>query len=199
MSQYGYRIKALASAELQAQNTFIILTNLYQLDPTIIQSTLDIYLKSFDIKEAPILARRLSTQVPKPIIDYGNGDITYADYQEQMQMQQQQQQQQQMQMMNATPQAQWDLARAQKAQAEAIRAQAQTQEEIKKTQLAEEKLNLEVEKAVLSRFNAVTGRMHAHVTQQKAEVDASLATDQQNIDVMRDLLQHENAKLKASK
>lgn len=199
VSQYGYKINAVASSELQSQNTFVILTNLYKIYPAAIQSTLDIYLKSFDIKEASVLSRRLGVQVPKPVVDYGNGTITFAQYEEEMQQAQQQQMQMQQQMTNSTPEAQWNLANAAKAEAQAKKLEVETVGESQKTQLENEKLNLDVERALLSRFNAVTARMNVHVNQNKADQDAALATNQQQVDILRDVLQHENANLKAQK
>jgi hypothetical protein len=131
---YDYRINASPALRLQKQNVKNELEEIYKLYPPAIPSTVDLYVKSLDIPNADVIARRLSVNIPKDLVEYGNGTINYDQYQEATQQQQAQAQQQQMEQMAEAPQ----------------------------TQLMQAKAHSEVSKAQTDQFNAETARMKEH-------------------------------------
>lgn len=124
---YSFDIDASPSAKLQSQNIKSELDELYTKNRQYMNLTVDIYTKNLDIPNADIISRRLSTQIPKELIDYGNGKITEEQYQQITQQKAQQQQQAQEQAMMNSPQVKFEGAKVQadisRAKSEAFRAE----------------------------------------------------------------------------
>lgn len=120
---YEYTIKVSPSEYLQNQNTKLELETIYQMNPQAFTITADLYARSLDIPVAEVLAKRLGATIARPLIEYGDGDITYQEYQQQKEQAQAQQQQQMM----SSPDAQYTQARTAKetSQAHAIATQSQ--------------------------------------------------------------------------
>ena len=125
-NKYEYNINIAPSQRLQQQNVQTELQSLYQIFPQAAATTIDLYAKSLDVPVSEVLARRLSSTIPQAIIQYGNGEISYEQLQQQRQQQLQQEQMQQAAMMAHNPQAQALQAKAHRdltdAASEAYRA-----------------------------------------------------------------------------
>ena len=128
-NRYEYNISAAPSESLENQNTENALGQIYKLYPQAIPPTIDVYVKSLNIKAADILSRRLSVGIPKELVDYGCGEISYGQYQQIIQQKQQQAQQAQMEQMANSPDSKYIEAKIQgeqaKAQTESFKAQTE--------------------------------------------------------------------------
>lgn len=110
---YTYKISVSPSRRLQKQNVLTELQTLYQAYPQAIPATIDIYTQNLDIQGAEIISRRLGANIPQSLLEYGNGTLTYPQYEQKMQAEQQQHMQQAAQMQQNSPQAQFMKAKTQ--------------------------------------------------------------------------------------
>ncbi len=185
-SKYNYRLFVRPSEDMQKQNTMVILSKLYEIWPQALPSTIDIYIRSLDIQDAAVLAKRLSVNVPPALVKYGDGEITYQQYMKQTQAQQQQQMQEQMMMASQSPQGQ--LAEA-KAQSDKINTIIKQREAATKQFIAEtERIALDLE----------TQQTNLNTQLQVAETvqDQHLRENQQHIDVAKHIVSNLEANAK---
>lgn len=120
-NQYEYVIKASAAQRLQKQNLQTELQALYSLYQPAIATTIDLYVNTLDVPQTDVLSRRLGVTIPRELIQYGNNEINYAQYEQITEQKQAKAAQQQAQAEANNPQTQYLHARA---QSEISRAQA---------------------------------------------------------------------------
>lgn len=128
-NKYEYKILISPSRRLQNQNIQIELQSIYQIFPKAAETTIDLYVKTLDVPIADTIAKRLAVNIPQDIIKYGNGEISYEQFQQQRAQQQQQMQQVQAQAMEHNPQTQYLQAKAHsevsKASTDSFKAQTE--------------------------------------------------------------------------
>ena len=157
-NKYEYRILISPSRRLQNQNIQIELQSIYKLFPQAAQTTIDLYVKTLDVPIADTIAKRLEVNIPQDIIKYGDGEISYQQFQQQRQQQMQQAQKSQAQAMEHNPQSQYLQA---KANSEVSRAstdafKAQTERERMQATAANEHIKNVSQAAKFSMENANT-------------------------------------------
>lgn len=110
---YDYTMKVAPSMKMQRQNMKAELLSIYQIYPQAVNQTIDIYADSLDISASKMLSRRLGVNIPPELIEYGDGDMTYEQYQQVTQEKQRQMMQEQQIMEQQNPNYQYMQARTQ--------------------------------------------------------------------------------------
>lgn len=177
-NKYEYQVRVSPSLRLQKQNLQTELTTLYKVYPPAVNQTIDLYVKSLDVQQADVLSRRLGATIPRALIQYGNGEINFQEYQQDVQQQQMQLQAQQQQMMLTSPQSQYLQARAKSEM-----SRAETSE-------------YEAQTARLKEINAAhSDKFKTLADLHKNAADNQTMTDQQRLEWVKTMLQHLNAEL----
>lgn len=89
-NDYMYEIKADVNEQVKKQNSLIKLKELYEINPQIMASTLDIYCENLDLSSSDELARVARANINPLMLKYRNKEITLQQYQEAMEQQESQ-------------------------------------------------------------------------------------------------------------
>jgi len=175
---YGYSIKGAAAPRLQKQNLQTELQALYGLYPDAIPTTIDIYVKSLDVPCADVLARRLSVNMPRELIKYGNGEMTYGQYEQAMQQKQANQ--------PPPPEAQYMQARAQGEVAKAQAAQSRAQTDAFKAQTERVK---SMESSKNEHIKNVSNAVKIELEHEQAKAEQELQMAKAHLQQMDDIIE----------
>ena len=175
---YGYSIKGAAAPRLQKQNLQTELQSLYQIYPNAVPSTIDLYVKSLDVPCADIVARRLSVNIPRELIKYGNGEMTYGQYSQIMQQQASKQ--------PPNPEAQYLQAKAHGEMAKAQADQSRAQTEAYKAQTERVK---SMESAKNEHIKNVSGAVKVELEHEQAKAEQDLQMAKAHLQQMDDIIE----------
>jgi hypothetical protein len=87
-ANYYFEIRGDVSSRLKQQNTVNQLNQVYQIDPTLIPKTGDIYMENLDSPYADELKRAAQADMTPQFLDYRSGKLTLEEYQQFVQQQQ---------------------------------------------------------------------------------------------------------------
>lgn len=185
-NNYYYEIKSGPSSTMEKENTVKYLAEMYSIDPNLLKTTGDIYVRCLQTPYAGEIERRLSATMDVNLIKFSQGEITFDEYNKLEQQQQQQQFQQQLQqaaqMNKVNPQASaantMAAAEHKKANATLMNAQTQYHKMLNEAIGNNEKLKLQYAEAMIKN----QGQQGDHYLEM---VRNSLMANQQTIDALK--------------
>lgn len=79
-NKFNYVVKASQNEAMQKENTVRYLTQAYQIQPTLLNDTADIYFRNLDCKDAGELSRRAIAKIDPALIAFSQGEINEDEY-----------------------------------------------------------------------------------------------------------------------
>lgn len=184
-NKFEYEIKAGASSDVEKENMVRYLTQAYQIAPQLMSSTADIYFRNLNGKDAGELSMRALATIDVNLVQFSQGLITRAEYDQAMQKQQEQQQQQQKQALQNDPNYQSAVAMS-AAETEKAKA-AQKNSDTQRIKVLAEAIGKESDRDI------ATAKVLLQADQGSAAhavdaLNAQLAVNDQMIDRMREVI-----------
>lgn len=79
-NKFNYNVKASQNETMQKENTVRYLIQSYQIQPTLLNDTADIYFRNLDCKDSAELSRRAIAKIDPDLIAFSQGEITEDEY-----------------------------------------------------------------------------------------------------------------------
>lgn len=184
-NKFEYEIKAGASSDVEKENMVRYLTQAYQLNPQLLATTGDIYFRNLNGKDAGELSMRALATIDVNLVQFSQGLITRAEYDQAMQKQQEQQQQQQQQALQNDPNYQSAVAMS-SAETEKAKA-AQKNSDTQRIKVLADAIGKESDRDIET-AKVLLQADQGNAAHAVASLNAQLAVNDQMIDRMREVI-----------